>query len=452
MSKQSQRKKREAATARLASKLVPKKSEQENGDNNPPNKDSRIGHSQHIPTGPLSAPALDAIAGFIFFVFAAEFHLAGGWLHIIAFFFDFLVVVCGLTIITHHIEKQKFPLWGRRYWTSLIVVFIVLASLAFYVIRKEDGKPEKPFPGLNTQSVSLELGPNLDTKDPFGQGFVIHSTQPISNTWAEMNWQNVNMKRVVLSTIAANPSPRISQNYSQGLHFSRADLTSPKWDFPPFEARTFVNVEIRYTPAFSNFETNQTFQFCVARKDNGEYVWIPSGEGKDIKSVVAEIHQKSLRAIDIIPFLDVKIIAVENLPQEDKDYPIKISYSWSNIGGRPATAVYIEWAVLDENYMPHMIWNHHGQGFVEMLWPGMSGRVARVYTESPDHDIFNGIISGKYMLVGTVLFMDPEKHQFAMQFKSIKTNNVFEIRCAGLGGYFEEIKKQVQSPIDPAKN
>jgi hypothetical protein len=116
---------------------LPQNSEQDSGDNSSTNQGSGTGHGQESPKGFFSADALEVSGGLILLVVGAAFHYAGGWFHIVGFFCDFLVVCCGLTVFTHHVEKEKFELFGLRYWVALMVAFIIFASLAVYVVRKE---------------------------------------------------------------------------------------------------------------------------------------------------------------------------------------------------------------------------------------------------------------------------------------------------------------------------
>ena len=69
----------------------------------------------------------------------------------------------------------------------------------------------------------------------------------------------------------------------------------------------------------------------------------------------------------------------------------------------------------------------------------MTNQAARIYTESPTHDIFSGVMNGDYILAGTVLYKDLENHAFAMQIKSVRTNDEFQTQIVGLGGYFREV-------------
>jgi len=121
--------------------LPPKKSKQDGRDNSAPNQGSGTSHGPNTPRGFFSADALDVSGGLIFLVVGGGFHYAGGWFHIIGFLFDFLVVCCGLTVITHHVDEQIFKRFGLRYWLSLIVAFIIFASLAGYVVWKENDHP-----------------------------------------------------------------------------------------------------------------------------------------------------------------------------------------------------------------------------------------------------------------------------------------------------------------------
>jgi hypothetical protein len=118
---------------------LPPNSEQDSGDNSSSNQSSGTGHHKKVKAGIFSTDALEISGGLIFLVIGGGFHIAGGWFHIAGFMCDFLVVCCGLTIITHHVET--FKLFGFRYWISLGVTFIIFSSLAFYVVRKEKIEP-----------------------------------------------------------------------------------------------------------------------------------------------------------------------------------------------------------------------------------------------------------------------------------------------------------------------
>ena len=321
-------------------------------------------------------------------------------------------------------KNQKYK--KGAVWSIWVLVCV---SLPFF---KSPQIPEHP-------SVSLDLGQNLDPKDPFGQSFIITASKPVSNVWAKMYWNNSSAKRVTFEALATNVVSRLSPTFKYGLHFSEVDFASPKNSFPEFDVRTFINVDIHFTPALAAFETNQAFKFCVTKDPEGKYLWTPAGEGESLANILY-IHENGPVPLSAVaPFLDVQISAVENLPQENKLFPIEIDYNWKNIGGIPADDVYIEWTVFVTNNIPRMKWNHHNGGIGGILLPGATNNTARLYTESPERDIFDGIMSGRYFLTGTVLFKDEFGHFYAMLIKSIRTNGVFATHFVGLGGYYRDL-------------
>jgi hypothetical protein len=122
---------------------LPENGKQNGGDDGRADQGSRTSHRQNA-KGIFSVDALDVGGGLVFLVFSGVFHVAGGWFHIVGFLFDFLVVLCGLTIITHHVDKQYFKLFGFRYWLALIVTFGIFSALAVHVVLKENASPFPP--------------------------------------------------------------------------------------------------------------------------------------------------------------------------------------------------------------------------------------------------------------------------------------------------------------------
>src|ERR1035437_6894018 len=144
----------------------PQNSEQNSGDESSSDQGSSTGHRQNA-KDIFSVDALDVGGGLIFLVFSGAFHLAGGGFHIVGFLFDFLVVLCGLTIITHHVDKQKFKLFGVRYWFALIVAFIIFASLSVHVVMKESGHPLLTN-AAGSKPVESQLQPNFEVSLQIG--------------------------------------------------------------------------------------------------------------------------------------------------------------------------------------------------------------------------------------------------------------------------------------------
>ncbi len=195
---------------------------------------------------------------------------------------------------------------------------------------------------LSIPPIALDIGPVLDSKDPWGTSFIIcnQSHRIISNVWAVAYWRDLDAsKKDLFSRAALNPVPELLPTGKQGLHFASI---GPPVQFRPFGSRTFVNIDIRFTPVSLGHETNQIFQFCVAQDHAGNYIWIPSGEGQSLRILTAEIDKQALRVIDTIPFLDLRVDSIDDISLTDKNYPIQINYSWKNIGGEAAIAVYIE--------------------------------------------------------------------------------------------------------------
>jgi hypothetical protein len=333
-------------------------------------------------------------------------------------------------------------------WNKLGVIASIVGILAFIltVITLpifEQSKP--PIPIYEYPMVSLDLGPCLDTKDPFGQTFVIcnQGKQPVSNIWSHAYWYDPSTaKKMVLDFCIINPSIRLTHGMKQALHFTEMDFSSPKNHFPPFGARTFVNIDIKYTPDSSPHETNQIFKFIIYQDSAGNYVWLPTGEGESVKDIFDRMDQQTARMIDVVPYLDVRVTAVENVSETNKEHSLQIVYSWKNIGGRPATGIVIEWSVFDDQNWIFHCWSNRWSYAVlnQILWPGMTNGEARFYRDNTSPAFYEGIMSNKLKLFGAAQFKDLQNHDFDMLFKAIRTNDEFEVRCLALGGYFQEIK------------
>jgi hypothetical protein len=123
----------------------PENSKQDGGNKGSINQDSGNHHDQNPSTGFFSSDILEIGAAFILFVFSGVFHVAGGWFHIIGFICDFLIIWCGLTIISHHAGERTFKLFGLRYWVSLGVAFSIIAVLIVFVVGKEETESKSPF-------------------------------------------------------------------------------------------------------------------------------------------------------------------------------------------------------------------------------------------------------------------------------------------------------------------
>ncbi|HEY5044168.1 MAG TPA: hypothetical protein VIK53_19530 [Verrucomicrobiae bacterium] len=179
---------------------LPPNSEQGSGDNSSANQSTGTGHHKKVKAGIFSADALEISGGLIFLVFGGGFHIAGGWFHIAGFMCDFLVVCCGLTIITHHVET--FKLFGFCYWLSLGVAFIIFASLAFYVVSKESAKP------IESNSVEYDVDGNRI-------GLLLPANEPMPD-WAKdvkISSQPTAFLNMGGNFVAMPASPEIMKGY-----------------------------------------------------------------------------------------------------------------------------------------------------------------------------------------------------------------------------------------------
>jgi hypothetical protein len=352
--------------------------------------------------------------------------------------YPFCFTFCGgvAWITVQIVIRQKNIPWLFMVASAICVAFFVATTKA---IERKEGKVAE----MRLPKVDLMIGPVLDGKKPFGTTFIIKNAGQVSikGVWANAYWGSG--KLMVHGVAALNPIPELKSGGQWGLHFARYP------HLPPFRPITFINIEINFKQEGVPGETNAIFQFCLRQNTIGDYVWIPAGEGQSMKAISDAMNKEDYRMIDAVPFLDIHINAVEDVSQTNKDYPIKFDYSWRNIGGQPATDVYIEWAAMKKDNSPYMIWNHHGLGIHEMLWPGMTNETSRIYTEGPNHDVFAGITTGSLTLIGVVLFKDVHSHEYAMQVSAIRTNSLFEIRNVGLGGYFTELQRTFENTRGP---
>src|ERR1043166_8839248 len=210
----------------------------------------------------------------------------------------FLALCLGALMLRLRIINHKFshpiPKWLPNV-ACFAVMVLALAGCLYAILQEERWEPV---------NVSLDVGSPIDPKDPFGTILIIHNEgkqRSISNVWAAMHWTDgIN----VFSRFTLNPEQELAPHRKQGLHFA------PQTGFTPFRSRTFVNVEIRFTPGWSTYETNQLFRFCVSQTSNGEYIWTPASGGERLKDIMDRLAR--LRPIDLIPLLDVQVLGVED--------------------------------------------------------------------------------------------------------------------------------------------
>jgi hypothetical protein len=382
----------------------------------------------------------------------------GGFITLVAFsvhdwtFWAFITPGLGclafcLFLELKHLGYKKSP---ARNWALILFAGGLLVGLTYWL----RDNPIHPLPTIPAEpaSVSLELGPNLDPKDPFGQGFIIFNQgkQTISNVWAIASWTNPSVKIYGVFSLISSISPKIISSGKQGLHITRQDSSSPENVFPPFGSRTFVNVDVRYTPDFPPRETNHIFQFCVAQTRAGEFVWIPTGEGESLKDIRARTKQQPHRIIDVAPFITLGISSIEYLPQTNQTRLLKINCSWTNVGALSADRIFINWAIEDNRSGEAMIPMSEVQDFMfgasphtwpdqspeKILMPGDSESESVVFPEPVPQNIFDGIMSGNLWLIGRVHFKDTVGHIYGIQWSCVYTNNEFQIGWDNDAGFF----------------
>jgi hypothetical protein len=346
--------------------------------------------------------------------------------------FLFIAIVTGLAGVFYLLAHKTLP--HRMYFivTCWVIYVLCIWSIFTHSYKPATENPATQFqPPEFPQMVSLEIGQPLDPKDPFGFPFIVHnqSRQTIHGIWGLAYWNDASgpMKRTILGRFTASVVP-LKPGLSLGLNISG------QAGFPQFMPKTFVNIEIGYTPDSFPHETNQIFKFCVAQDTAGNYVWIPRGEGETLNDVSARIRQqKPSNIADVFPILEVKINSVENISYINQKYPLKISYSWKNVGSATATWVYIEWCILDEQDGVIVTWvNRWSEAALkQILWPGMTNGENRFYRDPTSPAIYEGIMSGRFKLIGIVSYNDLETNDFSMQIKAVRTNDVFETRILG---------------------
>jgi hypothetical protein len=300
-------------------------------------------------------------------------------------------------------------------WASYLLVMLL-------IYKNHTKKIEMPI-------ISLQTGQTLDSKDPFGQVFIVSNAGPpsISNVWARCFWHYPNISSNVNFIIeAVNSSGIIKSGKSQSLHFANIDGTSPQSIVPSFKGRVFVSMEVFYTPE-SSTETNDTFEFCVAKDSSGNYMWMYDGEGESWESSASQTNQISPK--DSVPFVDVEVREIKNVSKDYPDYPFQIVYYWTNISTWPAEHVTIQWCIIDAqsqetawiNKWPYQFYN-------QILWPGMTNGEARAFRDKTSPAIYNGIFSKNLRLFGALTYDDLNTNNYQVWFKIIPTNNIFETR------------------------
>jgi hypothetical protein len=241
----------------------------------------------------------------------------GSMINFLAFVFFFMAVP---------ITAQK--IWPKpRFIWVIFGLFVFVMGALFIISSQTDPVP------VELPPISLDVSSSVDPTDPFGTTFTIcnQGHQTISNIWAIAYW-TTDVERASVYTMAAlNSFPKLRPTFKEALHFARTNLTSPQDDFPPFGHRTAVNVDIRFTPNSASHETNVTFQFCVYRQINGDYSWMPLGEGESLSEVIEQAKETPVRPVDLVPFLNVRIKTVENDSKTDNQYPIRLNYSWETL-------------------------------------------------------------------------------------------------------------------------
>ena len=277
--------------------------------------------------------------------------------------------------------------------------------------------------------VSLDLGPSIDSKDPWGQSFVIcnKGEDTISDIWAEAYWNDPNVgKQMLFSRTATNPVEYLAPTIKQGLHFASLDGNA---NLPPFGFREWVNVLIHFTPALWRQETNQIFQFCVSKDSSGNYVWAYDGEGEDIQSLAKQMDGQVTKLADVMPLIAIGIASVSNIWSTQPEHPFQLEYAWANLGGRPAQYVYIEWDVYNRQTGEFTAWTNWGAVVPEPLWPNTPGLIEdRAYHDPHPPELYNGVMSGRLQLFGVCLYNDFEMKDYMEQVKIDKTETNFITR------------------------
>jgi hypothetical protein len=256
----------------------------------------------------------------------------------------------------------------------------------------------------------------------------------ISNVWARAYWHNENVPAINFLLVVTNVADRLPPMIGQNVDFYDVEKSHGSMPFP---AWGFVNVEVRFTPGGLPYETNQTFQFFVHRGENGDYHWSANGAGKSMEDVSKECHGLPF------PLLDVRVTSIEDNFQFDKLHPVKISYSWQNIGQSFAKNVYIEWCAWD-GQQTFLRWTNTWDKnvFDQLLAPAESDSTYTTDSDKTYPAVLNGIMSGNLTLFGTAIFKDFENNEYEIDMKAIRTNGAFEVRYIKLGGYYGDIDRK----------
>jgi len=143
-------------------------------------------------------------------------------------------------------------------------------------------RPDKP------PAVTVELGSNLNPKDPTGQVFIIENQGPgdICNMMCSFLFFNPQRQPQAADDIIVATIDRLSSGRRQSLHFEGTTR------LPKLATRTFINFNVFYQPEGFDYTTNESFTYCLYRETNGDCMWAPVGEGQSLENGLKEFAKK----------------------------------------------------------------------------------------------------------------------------------------------------------------
>jgi hypothetical protein len=293
---------------------------------------------------------------------------------------------------------------------------------------------------LDAPKIDLTVDSYEDSKEPFGAVFKIHNDGIciLSNISAAANYRTASAPLIINCVTAINPIPYLKPGRRSSLHFA---------GYPkelPFDPKTWVTIELHFKTAMIQRDTNATFGFVVKRDTTGNYSWYDVGEGQTVKEMRTAMNGIPLTGMNILPFLDVHVTRVEDISITNTAYPLKVSYTWQNIGGVPATAVYIEWKLWGISENGHRFGERYTNIWPlalsqQVLLPGMTNGNYTVYGGPLASKAFQPLMSGYMALVGDVQFKDLANHTYGMVIRAIRTNGQFEVRYLDMTDYYREL-------------
>jgi len=220
--------------------------------------------------------------------------------------------------------------------------------------------------------------------------------------------------------------------------------------------RAFARIRVFYNlPGFSKQRVFDKY-FYTIKDRTGNFQWFHDDSDHPWKASHLPQFQNlssKRRLIDLMAFLEVAEVGVQNISETKSERPLQITYMLRNIGGLPATDANIEWAVLNDRTLTtpsiRHVWTNTAPmvAMKELLLPQTFKPIAMRYPDPQHPELFDGIMTGKFTLIGAVRFKDLDGHDYSAFIRADHIGKAFEVKYLHMGGYFEVIKK-LAAPVN----